>query len=88
MQKNANEGPRGRGHRRGHRMGRRTRRKHMMRRSQYSNDRVVHVEVERPSAPTEEELAFLEDYAREVTEDLAALRQRMDQLKGAGQGGQ
>ncbi len=63
------------------------RRQHMMRQNHRSNDRVVQVEVERPSAPTDEEITFLEDYAREVMEDLRALRERIDQLRPTGEEG-
>ncbi len=63
------------------------RRQHMMRQNNRSNDRVVQVEVERPSAPTDEEITFLEDYAREVMEDLRALRERIDQLRPTGEEG-
>lgn len=54
----------------------------MFRHRQHMNDRVVSVEVVKPTVPTEEELAFLEDYAKEVLEDLKALRTRIDQLRG------
>jgi len=43
----------------------------------------VPVTVVPPAAPTEEEVSFLEAYAREVMEDRAALRARIDQLKVA-----
>ena len=42
---------------------------------------VATIDVTPPNGPTEEELAFLEDYAREVIEDLKALRSRIDELR-------
>ena len=81
MHEHAKDGPRGRGHHNGRGPGRRMRRGRMFRQRHHTNDRVVQVEVVKPTVPTEEELDFLDNYAREVLDDLKVLRERVDQLK-------